>query len=1553
MQPPTRATPLPILLALTLLAASAEPARAAVSAAVAGGILTIGADAADDVAVACVGTMTKHVKVNGADPSPGPTLCGAVTRITVTATGTFANAIDLSAVNAAAGFTGLPAVQHGILPQAAPFGITVDAGPGDDTVAAPTNSSVETEVRGGAGDDLLVNASGRVSFYFADAAAPEVDTIDASPAQGASALNFVDVSAGGVTVDLNGGLGGDPLAIASHANRVVKLQTAGAAERFGWIQGTQQGDSIHTHDTAGAVLTGLGSGTYNIIDGRAGDDVFVGGPRNELWGFVENAGTKTLTDTGGLNYLGFCAVLPALGVTIDLTGGLGGATIARVDDLSTIVQLADPGDTATRDALFRLEGGQGDDLLIGSASPNFFTDCGGDDVMRGGPGNDIFDETFALVEFQSGDDRYEGGDGDDVYRVYCNAQPGLETDTLVELPGEGDDTLNFASATGCVAGQIVRADLRSDAALAEIGPSGGPVRHLLQTGAAGQAEAFEDLIGSPSTGDELLGNGADNVIVAGLDDLVSGGGGDDLLFGNCIVTYALAPGPVYVDLRNNVVTGDGTDTLDGTRRVIGSPFDDVMIGDNSFGLVSELSGGAGNDTIIASGDDIVRGDAGMDLLQVSGAVTVFGGDDADTFVIGGFGGTYHGEGGDDMFFVSGGNHTLHGGAGTDTIDARNERADVVDCADGADVVLGDQLDTVAGDCESLNPGPAPDPRSDPVALVSCGAEAPTFAGMSADGTHVFFTTPEALVPADADAAVDLYERVGAQLRLVSGGAAAIDVAFAGASTDGTHVFFTTAEALLPADTDTALDLYERTGGQLRLVSGGTANVPIADGLGGISPDGTRAFFVTAEALLPADTDAEPDLYERSGGMLHLVSGPTAAAGTSIFFDALSADGTRVWFSTSKALVPADTETVLDVYERNAGGLTLVSDVPFVPTAFAEIPLFAGASADGTKVFLNTIDFLPGFQTFGIHVNDAGTISLLQASDTGVSIIAVSDDGDRVIFGTADPLAPEDVDQSADLYVQEGGVDTLLTGGTADLAPSFRAASPDATRVLFDTAEALLPEDVDLTLDLYESAGGTLRLVTPGATHVPATFKATTADPDRVLFATGEALDAADVDVGIDVYTTLPGGGVELAASGASLTTFFDGAAADGSVVIFHTDQVLRPADGDATFDLYAVGPTGFPEDPVCTFGGENCGNCVDDDGDMLVDRADDDCPAPADGGGMALADPKLQGKPALKCEKALGKAGTKLAAEVQKRLQKCLGAAFACVQQKGAADACRAKAAATCAKQLGGLAKARVKLDAGIGKACGAAKLAPVDLLGLAGLGHGEEEALCATLGVPALASSADVAACVRAVHECRAQALVGQQVPRAAELLAFAGRDPGSELPCLPAGADGMTQALGDPKTAGKAAVKCQGALAKGGAKFVLQKQKLVQKCTQAVAACMQTKPGAALAPCLAKAEGKCAKAFAKLTAPGKGLEAKLGAAIAKACAVPAVGVAGLLDPAGLGFGAHAAECAGLGVPALAAVSDVAECVTRLHECRAEQLLESQTPRLYELLDLAGATLP
>jgi hypothetical protein len=147
-----------------------------------------------------------------------------------------------------------------------------------------------------------------------------------------------------------------------------------------------------------------------------------------------------------------------------------------------------------------------------------------------------------------------------------------------------------------------------------------------------------------------------------------------------------------------------------------------------------------------------------------------------------------------------------------------------------------------------------------------------FGAASLDGTHVFFTTRQRLTTTDRDPAgkalADVYERAGGTTTLASrsfGGvrepaASAFDSVFAGASASGNRVFFTTNQKLTPDDFDSNRnDIYERSGGSTALVSK-PSDVNDPDTLGpstfaGTSALGSIIFFTTKDKLSARDKDA--------------------------------------------------------------------------------------------------------------------------------------------------------------------------------------------------------------------------------------------------------------------------------------------------------------------------------------------------------------------------------------------------------------------------------------------------------------------------------------------------------------------------------------------------------------------------------------------------------------------------------------------------------------------------------------------------------------------------
>jgi hypothetical protein len=254
-----------------------------------------------------------------------------------------------------------------------------------------------------------------------------------------------------------------------------------------------------------------------------------------------------------------------------------------------------------------------------------------------------------------------------------------------------------------------------------------------------------------------------------------------------------------------------------------------------------------------------------------------------------------------------------------------------------------------------------------------GAFGATLAAIAAGGTRVFFFTAERLTADDTDDHIDVYERSDGTTTLVTqgetGGNGPFDVRTFQpnpdgspfqTSPDGTRSFFSTDEPMVAGDTDTAQDIYERSGGTTELVStgpdGGNADLPAL--LDGLAAGGTKAFFSTTEMLTSDDLDPDQrDAYERSGGTTTLTSrGATPPAGDeAAFFAEAPGDGSNVYFTTRESLEPGDTDQAIDIYERSGNSTSRISQGPaggngnFTPLDDAYILL---ATPNGHVFFLS-------------------------------------------------------------------------------------------------------------------------------------------------------------------------------------------------------------------------------------------------------------------------------------------------------------------------------------------------------------------------------------------------------------------------------------------------------------------------------------------------------------------------------------------------------------------------------------------------------------------------
>ena len=468
----------------------------------------------------------------------------------------------------------------------------------------------------------------------------------------------------------------------------------------------------------------------------------------------------------------------------------------------------------------------------------------------------------------------------------------------------------------------------------------------------------------------------------------------------------------------------------------------------------------------------------------------------------------------------------------------------------------------------------------------------TVRGISDDGSHVIFETNEGIVPGDTDGFEDVYERSGGTTTKVSTGNGAFNAFYDDISADGSRVVISTLEKLTPADTDTSFDLYERAGGVTTLLTAGAINgngnfpAPFQ----GASADGSKVFFFTAEPLVATDLDTEFDIYERSGGTTKLVSaGEINGNGNfALAFRGASEDGSVVYFDTTEQLVPADNDTSYDAYKRTGETTELVSRGPKNGNGAFDVSL-RRVSPSGTRAYFETNEKLVSSDTDTAkdvyERSDTGTklVSAGQINGNGNNesyFAAATPDGSKVFFQTDEQLTGDDTDLAADIYERAGGTTTRVTAGdingNGNVGAFFGRVSDDGSRVFFITNESLVSGDTDGFPDIYERSSGSTKLVTTGDVNGNGgffvAFGPISSDGSRVFFQTKEQLVAADVDATQDVYERVNGQTHLISPGGFSGDSDAEVlyASKDGSRVFFQTFEPVLRDDTDPARDVYGA-----------------------------------------------------------------------------------------------------------------------------------------------------------------------------------------------------------------------------------------------------------------------------------------------------------------------------------------------------------------------------------------------
>jgi hypothetical protein len=340
-----------------------------------------------------------------------------------------------------------------------------------------------------------------------------------------------------------------------------------------------------------------------------------------------------------------------------------------------------------------------------------------------------------------------------------------------------------------------------------------------------------------------------------------------------------------------------------------------------------------------------------------------------------------------------------------------------------------------------------------------------------------------------------------------------DAQFVGASEDGSRVFFMTKAPLVESDRDSNNDLYMATigcadGGEdcnantkqvTSLVqlshdpnSAEAANV---QGVVGVASDGSHLFFV-ARGILTNMPSVGAQGYEAHGEPVD--RGATAQSGADNLY-AIDTETMQISFVADLCSAPGFSGQLADFACPN-----------HLNSAEADVSLWSRGAAEGQT---NRAGGFFVFSSYGRLVsNDANSAKDVYwyDSETGVLMrVSVGQNG-------------TDADGNGEL------------GATISSEPNELAISEDGTRVVFTSAEPLSENAVNGLANAYEwheepgSPEGHVSLISTGSAGEPVEKVAITAAGRDIFFVTSQGLMSQDTDGADDVYDARIGGGFQLA-----------------------------------------------------------------------------------------------------------------------------------------------------------------------------------------------------------------------------------------------------------------------------------------------------------------------------------------------------------------------------------------------------------------------------------------
>jgi len=400
--------------------------------------------------------------------------------------------------------------------------------------------------------------------------------------------------------------------------------------------------------------------TFARLDATGIDTVVYGSTTYEFGGntydtFTAASGVHLYDGGTGINTIDYSAATGGINVNL-LTGIVSNNGWGYADTVHNISNVlgSSHDDSITGDANANtISGGAGNDVIAGG---------GGADVIDGGAGTDTIDYSAAAagatVNLATGTASNDGDGSSDTLTTFENITGTAFNDNLtgdgnanVLNGGAGNDTIAGGAGNDTLIGGPGNDSLDggSGTDTVDFSASSGTVIVYLATGSASgdgtdTLSNIENVTGSSHV-DVLAGNSGDNIL--------DGGAGSDW------VTYDFSSSGVTVNLLTGTATGDGNDTLLNIENIIGSQYNDTLIGTAG----SLLIGDQGNDTLEAGTAYYLNDIAGVTVnLSMGTATDGWGNTDTLINIHNVIGSSYN-----DTIIADSSADGLNGGTGIDTV----------------------------------------------------------------------------------------------------------------------------------------------------------------------------------------------------------------------------------------------------------------------------------------------------------------------------------------------------------------------------------------------------------------------------------------------------------------------------------------------------------------------------------------------------------------------------------------------------------------------------------------------------------------------------------------------------------------------------------------------------------------------------------------------------------------------------------------------------------------------------------------------------------------------